>query len=236
MSMLLKAGSADALSAVRPLGTVLEEPEATAVVLPRLPGATTVRVEARFEQERSELEAEIAALHQRLADTESDADAREDAAFARGRHEGEYLATGETEKRLELLRAGLEAMQQAHSMRLGEYELLALQLARTAVGRIFADESRHVELIGETIARALTAIKRELVQTLRISSRDFRSEEELRALETRFPGITIEQDEALDAGGCAIDLRLGTIDLGLPGQWQRLAAFFEELGSAGDAR
>ena len=234
MSALLKAGDSEALAVVRPLGAAVVELDATEFELPRLPGAA-VSPDTSIEDERIELEAVIAELHQRLANAENEADLREDAAFARGRREGEDLATGETEKRLELLRAGLEAMQHTHANRLAEYELLALQLARTAMGRVFTDDSLQAELVAETIARKLAATKRELVMGLRVSPRDFRSDDELRALGAQFPGLRIEQDERLEAGGCAVDLRLGMIDLGLPGQWQRLTAFFEELGTGGGA-
>jgi type III secretion protein L len=227
--MLLKASDASAQSAVRPLGISMPEEEGLTFKLPSLPGAKTI--DQPREDERSELEATIAALHQRLADAQSEADAREDAAFERGRHEGEDIATGETEKRLESLRKGLEALRQGHLDRLAEYELLTLQLARTALARLFGDESLHAELVAATVANQFVTAKRELVLGLRVSPRDFRSEEELRALVEHFPGLEIAQDETLEPGGCMLDLRLGTIDLGLPGQWQRLTAFFERLAS-----
>ncbi len=228
MSALLKAGDGQAQSAVRPLGSAASD-DLAGLVLPALPGAAARVEPSAAERKRIELEAELADLHRRLADARNDADAREDAAFARGRREGEDLATGETEKRLELLRSGLEALQQAHGERLAEYELLALQLARTALARLFGDESLRSELVAATVAHHLTATKRALVLGLRVSRRDFRAGEELDALAARFPGLDVTQDDALAAGDCVIDLRLGTIELGLPGQWQRLCGFFDAL-------
>lgn len=225
MSGLLKAGDRSAQSAVRPLGVPATEAEPAALVLPSLPGAD----ETAVDDYRSELEATIADLRQRLADAASDADEREDAAFERGRREGEDLATSEADKRLELLAAGIDAVLRAHEGRIAEYELLALQLARAALARVFGDEELQAQLVTQTVSRHVAALKRELVLGLRVSPRDFRSSEELAELAGRFSGLEIAQDETLDAGGCVLDLRLGVLDLGLRGQWQRLTAFFEQL-------
>jgi type III secretion protein L len=228
VSALLKAGDTIALSAVRSIDARAPESASLALELPTLPGATAM-VAPHRDNERLELEAAIAELRQRLADAESEADEREDAAFERGRREGEDLATGETEKRLELLRKGVDALQQSHSDRLAEYELLALQLARTALTRVFGDEGQRTEMVTQAITQRLASIKRKLVVRVSVSARDFRSKEELETLTARLPGFEIVPDKALDAGGCLVDLRLGTIDLGLPGQWQRLTVFLEEL-------
>lgn len=236
MSALLKAGDAAALAAVRPLDAPAMVSEDEALVFE--PVSSLIAVAAPAEpvvDERAEFEAVIAELRERLAAAEDAADAREDAAFERGRREGEDLATGETEKRLELLRKGVDELRHAHSERVAEYELLALQLAATALKRLFGDDSLRTELIAATVAQTLAATKRELVLRLTVSRRDFRSDDELRTLAEQFPGLEIAQDEALEAGGCVVHLRLGTIDLGLPGQWLRLSALFEELSGTGCA-
>lgn len=231
MSALLKAGDPLARSAVHLSGG--QGPRKAATSLARADASATGG--PRLDDEQPNLEAVIAELRRRLADAENEADAREDAAFERGRLEGEELANGETEKRLERLREGLEAMRASHSACCVEYELLALQVARAALGRVFGDEGLQTELLTEAIAQGFARTTRDLVLGVRVSPRDFRSEDELQILAARFPGIEISRDETLDAGGCSINLKLGTIDLGLPGQWQRLTAFFEGLANSENA-
>lgn len=231
MSALLKAGDALALAAVR----ALDAPRPHEELLVFQSASALVDMAAPDEpivDERAELEAVIAELRDRLAAAEDSADAREDAAFERGRREGEDLATGETEKRLELLRKGVEAVHLAHAERMAEYELLALQLAQTALQRLFGDHDLRPALVERTIGRTLATTKRELVLGIKVSPRDFRSEDELQTLAGQFAGLEVAHDETLGAGDCRVDLRLGTIDLGLPGQWARLSALFEQLAGA----
>ena len=176
-----------------------------------------------------ELEASIADLRHQLAEADDDARTREDAAYAKGRKDGVELSVGEEEKRATLLGATLDKLRQAHAERLAEYELLALQLARAALGRIFGDQQLQAELLGATLDNHLSKIRRELILKVRLSPQDFGEEATDAYNSGRFAGLTIERDASLSSGDCEIDLRLGKIDLGLPGQWQRLCDYFDQL-------
>lgn len=176
----------------------------------------------------TELEANIAELSRKLAEAEDDAQMREDAAYTRGRKDGVGLSAGEEDKRASALAAMLEKLQHTHSDRLAQYELLALQLARTALGRIFGDEQLHAELVAAAVSNQLSKIRRELVTKIRLSPEYLGFTSADPDVE-HFAGITVESDASLDADECEIDLHLGRIDLGLPGQWQRLGEFFDQL-------
>ncbi|HTN14556.1 MAG TPA: hypothetical protein VL094_07095 [Sphingomonadaceae bacterium] len=178
-----------------------------------------------------ELEAVIADLRHRIAQMEDKACEREDAAFERGRQDGHDHAADEESRRFTLLGNSLDKLQKENGKFLAECELLALQLARTALGRIFGDVNLHSDLVSATLTHNFTALQRDLVRQIHVSSRDFRSEDELAVFAARFPGLAIVTDEALSSGECVADLKLGSLDVGLAGQWQRLTEFFNRLAA-----
>ncbi len=246
MSGLLKAGDRTAQSAVRRLGAVPLTPRKPAAV----PSAAAIPVELEqrepgFRSERQavrneeldrqcmELEAEVAELRHRLKEAEEDAARRAEQALERGRREGKDAAESSEKQMLEALASALAEIGEEHRSRLNDCELLALQLARTAVSRIFGEAERPAELVSATLAHHLARMKPDLVVGVRVSPEDFRDADGLAALAQAHNGIAVHADGDLAAGECEINLKLGKIDIGLAGQWQRLSAYFDELADEG---
>lgn len=228
MSGLFKAGDARMSEAIRPLAQTCHIPP-RGTNTSTLPFAEPPNAAETLDRQCIELEATIADLRNRIAEIEEEADRREDAAFERGRQDGLDHAAGEETDRLELLAASLDKLQNNNRKILAECEALAVQLARAALGGIFGDEALHADLVTATLTRHLSSLQRDMVRQLRVSSRDFRSAEELAKLTERFPGISVIYDETLASGECTADLLLGTLDAGLSGQWRRLGQFFDRL-------
>lgn len=232
MSGLLKASDPAALRAVRPLDAIspaagrAESHIAPSHVFPEPPA----RDEA-LDRQCMELEAAIADLRHRIAHMEDEAGEREDAAFERGRQDGLDHAAGEETRRLELLGNALDKLQKDNGKFLADCELLALQLARTALARIFGDEQLNAGLVTATLAHHIVSLQRDMLLQLRVSPRDFRRDDDLAALASRFPGLAVIADETLGSGECVADLKLGTLDVGLAGQWRRLSEFFDLLAA-----
>jgi len=240
VSGVLKAGDGAALTAVRSLPVQPQAAPGHAMqgqgqgqAAERLPSheAPVPFLDRAEELDRQciELEAEIAELRHRLTQADPAAQQKEDAAYERGLEEGARRAHRTEDERTALAAKALDRLRQAHDGWLAEYELLALQLARTALGRVFGDERLQADLVAATLGNSLAAIRREMVVKARVSPLDFQDAAALAELSRRFPGIEITGDDGLRSGDCAVDLRLGQIDLGLEGQWGRLSAFFDTL-------
>lgn len=181
---------------------------------------------------RHECEQAIAELRQSLERTREEADQREESAFERGLREGREEAADHSEQRLTLLAEALEALRQDHSARMAQMELLALQLAQAALGRIIGDPALRPTLIADTMAFHLDRIRRDLVLSIRVSAVDFPANERWDALTQDYPDISLERDGTLASGACMAKLKLGVLDLGLDGQWQRLCELFESFAEA----
>ncbi len=237
MSGLLKAGDPAAMRAVRSLDAV---PPATARgesnVAPSHHFPEPPARDEALDRQCMELEGAIADLRHRIAQMEDEAGDREEAAFERGRQDGLDHAAGEEARRLELLGNALDKLQKDNGKFLADCELLALQLARTALGRIFGDEELNAGLVSATLAHHVASLQRDMLRQLRVSPRDFRRDDDLAALASRFPSLAVIVDETLGSGECVADLKLGTLDAGLAGQWQRLTEFFDRLAAEGGAQ
>jgi len=244
VSGLLKAGDRSAQSAVQRLGavplalrkpatkTMPQPPEREQEAGPRATDPTPERNAVHNEEldrQCMELEASVAELRHRLKQTEEDAEARIEKALDRGRQEGREEAESSERRRIEALEAALAAIRDEHRVRIGDCELLALQLARTAISRIFGEREDLAERVAATLAYHLAEVKHDLVVGVRVSSADFPDEGALSELARTHGEIVVRQDGDLAAGECEVDLKLGKIDLGLDGQWQRLSAFFDTL-------
>lgn len=246
MSGLIKAGEAG--MAVQPFGlrdavlVGLASEEGESVFTPdRSPGDPSDLSRADLVSDRAEmldrqcleLEATIAELRSHLANAESDITQREDAAFNKGQAEGLRLANLDEDRRIATLASAIDKMTQEHAVPLAECELLALQLSRAALSRLFFDPALHAELIEAAIAVQLERLGHDMFVRVAVSPLDFRSDEALARLTERFRGVEIGSDESLPAGGCSAQLRLGRIDLSLPSQWRNLCNYFDQLALEG---
>lgn len=246
MSGLIKAGEAD--MAVQPFGlrdafqTELAAEECESLFTPdrssgeRSDLSRTDLVSDRAEmldRQCLELEATIAELRSLLANAEREMTQREDAAFNKGQAEGLGLANLDEDRRIATLASAIDKMTEEYALPLAECELLALQLSRAALSRLFSDAALHAELIEAAIAVQLKRLGHDMIIRVSVSPLDFRSDAALAGLAERFRGVEIGSDESLPAGGCSAQLRLGRIDLSLPSQWRNLCNYFDQLALEG---
>ena len=192
--------------------------------------AEAARAEA-LDRHCMELETTIAELRHKLRQAETDAVAREKAALEKGRNEA--LSESETHelKRLESLDKTLAAMSRKLDGKLEDLDLLSLQLARTALGRILPDGERHPELVEGSLDLQLSRLQRELVVSVRVSAADFATPEYLCTIPERYPAIAFQPDETLNSGESVIELQLGEIRLSMADQWKKLTAYFDEIAA-----
>lgn len=240
MSGLLKAGDRTAQSAVKRLGAVPLAPREPSPVLPApererrepevRPGREAIRND-ELDRQCMELEATIAELRHRLHETEAGVEARTAEALERGRQEGKAEAESGERLRLETLATALAEAGRELRARLDDCELLALQLARAAVARLFGKAEGPGELVSAALANHLTRVKPDLVVGIRVSPDDFPDEAALSTLAAGHGGLAVTADGNLESGECEIDLKLGKIDIGLGGQWERLSRYFDELAN-----
>lgn len=229
VSGLFKAGDAHMQGALRPLEAALP---AARQAEPFLTRPDMPEPDEALDRQCIELEAAIVDLRHRIAQMETEADQREEAAFERGRQDGLDHVAGEENRRLDMLAASLERLQPTRERILADCETLALQLSRTALKRVFGEAELQADLLRATLTYHLSALQRDMVRQVRVSGRDFRSADDLATLGERFPGLAVIADDTLQPGDCKVDLRLGSLDIGLAGQWQRLSVYFDQLAQA----
>jgi flagellar biosynthesis/type III secretory pathway protein FliH len=242
VSGLLKAGDRTAQSAVRRLSAMplsardlvsdlpSPEPKRNAGSFDTIEEKASARTE-ELDRQCMALEATIADLRHQLRQAEENATRQSQAALERGRGEGKELAETSETVRIDALTASLARMEREQTEWLSDCEVLALQLTRAALARVLGGGENYAELISATLDRQFAQLKRELALGVRVSPIDFADAASLAELSAMHPGIPVRHDDDLASGECVIDLKLGQLDLGIPGQWQRLTSFFDELAN-----
>lgn len=174
----------------------------------------------------AEHEAEIARLEAALATHKREAARAIEAARAEGRD----AAIAADASRTALVERGLAEARAAWDERLEEVELLAVTLARVALGKMFGESPDLGELVTRTVAHHMAGLAADSVVGIRVSAADF-SGDALDTLATRIDvaRTRIAIDPDLDAGGCRIDLKLGAIDVEPARQWAILDGALAEM-------
>lgn len=199
---------------------LIKEPHALASVgaLPAAPrrdrdaAVETVAPDPRL----AEYEAEIARLEAALVSHKREAARAIEAARAEGRD----AAVAADASRTAQVERGLADARATWDKRLEELELLAVTLARTALGKMFGESADLGELVTRTVAHHVAGLAADSVVGVRVSAADFPGD----ALDTLSARIDVARtrlaiDPDLDAGGCRIDLKLGAIDVEPARQW-----------------
>ncbi|WP_394539633.1 hypothetical protein PRJ39_03070 [Lysobacter enzymogenes] len=194
----------------------------------------------------AELEQALAAAQAQSASQAKAAETREKQAFERGRAHGEQAgqaaAQQRYDERVQALTEAVEGAQQRLETQLVDVARdWSLQLAQAALARIVGDGSLHAELVARTLAHHLSALNRDSVLAVEVSSQDFPDADfpdqpALRAALSRYaalPPCRIDADPSRAAGSCVVRLKLGRLDLGLPAQRERLDAAFAQLRERG---
>lgn len=199
---------------------LIKEPHALASV-GALPAATRRDAAAAVETvapdpRLAELEAEIARLEAALAVQKREAARAIEAARAEGRD----AAVATDASRTALVERGLAEARAAWDQRLDELELLAVTLARAALGKMFSESADLGELVTRTVAHHVAGLATDSVVGVRVSAADFPGD----ALDSLAARIDVARtrlaiDPDLDAGACRVDFKLGAIDVEPARQW-----------------
>jgi len=180
------------------------------------------------------LERQVEELSGQLQEANLRAEMREAEAHARGKQEGAERADSEARKRTESLTEALHEAQLSLSAQLDRLEVLSLEVAQTALARIFGDESCYTEMVAQCVRHQLRQMNDALVVRVRVSDKDFSDSQAMGELASQFPDLALQTDTALKQGQCTIDLKSGRIDAGITDQWSQLSQLLDTM-AAGDA-
>jgi len=184
------------------------------------------------ESELVRLQGRIQTLEAALEDAKCVREAAVEAALDQGREEGREAADALGAQRLEALRGGLaKTAQECLSLLDGKSDL-AIEIARAAIRRILGEATPRASLAEEIVRNAMAQVAGGTIIAVRVSGHDFDSDEKLASLARELGAVRIARDNGLPAGGCLLDLTLGTIDASLDVQ---LAALDRELDACGNA-
>ena len=174
---------------------------------------------------------EIARLQAALAEMRSRAPEAERLAHETGRRQGLEEAADETDRLIAAVSAGVDQARAAWSDRLAELDALAAMLAQASLSKLFGDAPDLTELVTRSIRQRTQTLGRESVVSIRVSGADFPDEAARDALRSAVAAGSSELviDPALSTGECRLDLKLGSIDVGVASQWRALDRFFDLL-------
>ncbi|MEO7688275.1 MAG: FliH/SctL family protein [Sphingomonas sp.] len=201
------------------------------------PDPQTARHDARA-PEPSEAELALAAatreierLQAALAEMRKRAPEAEALAHEAGRQQGLEEAADETDRLIAAVSAGVDQASAAWNDRLAELDALAAMLAQASLSKLFGDAPDLTELVTRSIRQRTQTLGRESVVSIRVSGADFPDEAARDALRSAVAtgSSDLVIDPALTTGECRLDLKLGSIDVGVASQWRALDRFFDVL-------
>lgn len=201
------------------------------------PDPQTARQDARA-PEPSEAELALAAatreierLQAALAEMRKRAPEAEALAHEAGRQQGLEEAADETDRLITAVCAGVDHASAAWNDRLAELDALAAMLAQASLSKLFGDAPDLTELVTRSIRHRTQTLGRESVVSIRVSGADFPDEAARDALRSAVATGSSELiiDPSLTTGECRLDLKLGSIDIGVASQWRAIDRFFDVL-------
>ena len=201
------------------------------------PDPQTARRDARA-PEPSEAELALAAatheierLQAALAEMRKRAPEAEALAHEAGRQQGLEEAADETDRLITAVCAGVDHASSAWNDRLAELDALAAMLAQASLSKLFGDAPDLTELVTRSIRQRTQTLGRESVVSIRVSGADFPDDAARDALRSAIATGSSELviDPSLTTGECRLDLKLGSIDIGVASQWRALDRFFDVL-------
>lgn len=150
---------------------------------------------------------------------------------AAGRAAAELEAEDNREQALAVLRQGIEQAQEALADGCERMELLALWIARTALEKLFGDDPGRKEAVKALIMRQLRSIERQTLLKIEVSRLDFPDTRELAALaaEIGTDEKLLSANAGFPAGGCRVQLRVGTLEIGIDQQWGAIRGLLDQL-------
>jgi flagellar assembly protein FliH len=150
------------------------------------------------------------------ASRESEAKGRDAGLAEAARREADYLA---------VLEKGVVKAVQDYQKTLDSLERLAPLLAQEGLGMVLGDPKRHADLVADAIRHKLTTIEKQAVIGVLVSKADFPDDVSLTSLResTDACELNLSASPELGPGECSIRLTLGTLEVGVAQQWDRLA-------------
>ncbi|MEN2790532.1 FliH/SctL family protein [Sphingomonas oligophenolica] len=174
---------------------------------------------------------EIERLQGVVADLRARAPEAERAAREAGRHQGLEEAEDQADRLVAAVCTGVDQARAAWEDRLAELDALAAMLAQASLRKLFGEAPDLGDLVTRAIRLRTQALGRESVVSIRVSGADFADDAARDALRSAVAAGSsdIVVDPALTAGECRLDLKLGSIDVGIASQWRELDRFFDLL-------
>lgn len=215
MTVLIKGGDREGLLLVRPIAAPEQPVEAQLA-------------DARAEEIRiAELEAALADAQGSLAMLRRQHAAEIDEARSDAHAEGLSEGLRQNKALLDMLVQAAKRGEAAIVGGLQESSGVALAIARSALGRLFADRSQWSAMIADIVAVRREDIDSHLLLGIRVSAKDFPSDETLAGIGAACTRTTFVVDPDLPSGELLFELRLGEMEAGPAIQGRNLLAFLD---------
>ena len=139
------------------------------------------------------------------------------------------------ERALELLEAGIGMARESLDEFLVRAEILALEVARTALNKLFGQDDGREAAVVDLVRHQLSHIERQSLVAIEVSRLDFPDTREVAALAERMgvDAAMLAASDELNAGGCRMRMKLGTIDVGLDQQWVAIRELLDSMAGPG---
>ncbi|GAB5096243.1 hypothetical protein YK56LOC_19590 [Caballeronia sp. HLA56] len=184
------------------------------------------------------LQQQVADLRAAYAQLELDAVATRTNAREEGYAEG--LAAGKVQASLRraeheaALRDGLNTAMAKFDATLRALEPLSIEIALTALERIFGDAEGLTRLVERTARHHVSQLSAKSIVMLEVSAEDFASDAEVAdAMSPTLRGdsVRLRVNPQLKAGQCLVRLSLGTLDISLDSQLGRIRDALQEAAT-----
>lgn len=156
-------------------------------------------------------------VEQQVAHRQAEALAR-----AEARLEAEAAYQTQDAQHLALLEHSLLAASEELMLQLRTLGDAAPLLCLVALEKVFGPSGSTPELVAQALTRQIEGLRRDALISVEVSAADFPDDDALSLLEKQISSISISAKADLDAGCCRITLRLGQIEISLPGYWAEL--------------
>lgn len=177
----------------------------------------------------AQLEMEVEKQERQLEELTARSEALQAEAFEKGRLEGLRKSDESAGKRLTMLEQALQAVSNQQVQSHAQTEIVALQIAKAALGRMIGDPAQREGLLQQLIRHQIDHFAASKPSVLRVSPEDFPDASAFAEISAKWPDLSVVREKALKAGECQLTLELGEVEIGLPGQVARMSAFFDQL-------
>ncbi|MFT4025400.1 MAG: hypothetical protein QM676_01165 [Novosphingobium sp.] len=223
MSVVIKLGSARDSRTVTPYAPPVPAPQGQPSRKAADPRDEEI---ARLGALLAERDAALATLGDQVSEARAEGEAA-------GRLAAELEAEEDRERSLELVRGGIEQAVAALADGRDRMEALALLVARTALEKLFGDDAGRKATVADLVKLQLEALERHMLLRIEVSRIDFPDTRELAELAGK-SGLGPDQISAnpdLAPGACRMQMRVGSLDLGLDQQWGAVRDLLDELAA-----